>query len=84
MQCTTIYYSLNNSTPKRPSISRLEISDIKFREIYIPVCHAMDNSAGFLRVFGLIGVGHIKLRNSELFVVRRKPLTESIAPKMAA
>ena len=44
----------------------------------------MDNSAGFLRVFGLIGVGHIKLRNSELFVVRRKPLTESIAPKMAA
>ena len=24
------------------------------------VGHAMDNSAGFLRVFGLIGLGHIK------------------------
>ena len=41
----------------------------------------MDTSAGFLRVFGLIGFGHFEWRNSELFVVQLKPLTESIALK---
>ena len=41
----------------------------------------MDNFAGFLHVFGLIGLGHIEWRNSTLFVVQLKPLTKSIAPK---
>ena len=45
----------------------------------------MDNSAGFLRVFGLIGLGHIEQRNSELFVVQLKLLTESnYSPKKMA
>ena len=41
----------------------------------------MDNSAGFFRVFGLIGLGHIEQQNSKLFVVQLKPLTESTAQK---
>ena len=49
------------------------------------ICHAMDNSAEFLRVSRARRVRkHLEWWNSDMFVVQQKLLTESIAQKMAA